>query len=77
MNWNDYIWLRENLLQKFELGKISEEQLDLHLKRLDNKVNRLGIVPTVVENEEEDEDWVDPAGGFHYAGEDGPAAMYI
>ena len=76
MNWNDYIWLRENLLQKFELGRISEETLDVLLKRLDNMVNRLGIKPTVVETEEDDEDWVDPAGGYHYAGETDPAEMY-
>lgn len=75
MNWNDYIVLREELLEKFELGRISEETLDLHLKRIDRKAKMLDLKP--VKEVEEEEDWIDPAGGIHSGYEDDPAAMYI
>lgn len=65
MNWNDYIVLREELLEKFELGKISEETLDLYLKRIDRKAKILDLKPVKEVEEEDNEEWVDPAGGIH------------
>jgi len=74
MKWSEYIAKREIILERFEEGKISEERMEVLLKRLDNLKLIVGIEPEV---KEEEEDWIDPAGGYHYGNESDPAAMYI
>jgi hypothetical protein len=45
MKWSEYIAKREIILERFEEGKISEERMDVLLKRLDNQKLIVGIEP--------------------------------
>ena len=53
--------------------ELSSDQFNRRMNRINTKLCHKNVEP---EEEEDDEPWIDPAGGIHYGNEDDPAKMY-